>query len=201
MAPGVANSTQLLRRGLWLEYLTLGWNVVGMVIVMAAALRAHSIALAGFALDSLVEIGASLVVVWQLRGIHDGRERRALRLISIAFFLLAAYVLVQSSRSLLLQLHPGTSSLGFVWLVLTCFVMLALAAGKLSVGTKLGNRVLVTEARVTLIDAGLAASVVLGLGLNERFGWWWADPVAGLVIVFYGFREGRHAWQEAGEAS
>ena len=190
----------LLRRGLLLEYITLGWNVVGTVIVIAAAIVAHSVALAGFGLDSLVEIGASTVVVWHLRGIHDRRERVALRLISIAFFALAIYILAQSTYSLWLRVHPSTSPLGIVWLAFTFAVMLALAAGKHTTGTKLNNQVLKTEARVTLIDAYLAGAVLLGLALNALLGWWWADPLAGLVIVFYGLLEGRHAWIEANAA-
>jgi len=193
----VADAAALLRRGLLLEYITLGWNVVGTVIVVAAAIAAHSVALAGFGLDSLVEIGASIVVVWHLRGIHEGRERVALRSISVAFFALAIYVAAQSGYALWLGLHPGASRFGMTWLALTFVVMLALAAGKHWTGEKLDNQVLKTEARVTLVDACLAASVLLGLALNALLGWWWADPVAGLVIVFYGFLEGRHAWVEA----
>ncbi|MBA3834149.1 MAG: cation transporter [Chthoniobacterales bacterium] len=191
------DGSALLRRGLLLEYLTLGWNVVGTVVVIVAAFAAHSVALAGFGLDSLVEIGASTVVIWQLRGIHEGREKRALRLISISFFALAIYILGQSAHTFLLRVHPSTSPLGIVWLSLTLAAMLALAAGKHRTGIALNNQVLKTEARVTLVDAYLAGSVLLGLIFNALCGWWWADPLAGLVIVFYGFREGRHAWAEA----
>lgn len=195
------DTNTLLRRGLLLEYITLGWNVVGTVVVIAAAVAAHSVALAGFGLDSLVEIGASTVVIWQLRGIHDKREQRALRLISVAFFALAFYILGQSARTFLLRVHPSTSPLGILWLALTLVAMLALAAGKHTTGTALNNQVLKTEARVTLVDAYLAASVLLGLVLNALCGWWWADPLASLVIVFYGFREGFHAWTEANAAA
>lgn len=193
----MTDTSILLRRGLLLEYITLGWNVVGTAIVIAAAIAAHSVALAGFGLDSLVEIGASVVVVWHLRGIHKGRERVALRSISIAFFALAIYIAALSAHTLWLSFHPSTSQYGMAWLALTFIVMLALAAGKHVTGAKLDNQVLKTEARVTLVDAYLAGSVLLGLALNALFDWWWADPVAGLVIVFYGFLEGRHAWAEA----
>ncbi len=191
----------LLSRGLLLEYITLGWNVVGAVIVIAAAIVADSVALAGFGLDSLVEIGASTVVIWQLKGIHDKREQLAFRFISIAFFALAIYIFAQSARTLLLRTHPSTSALGIAWLALTLAAMLALAAGKHSTGTSLGNKVLTTEARVTLVDAYLAGSVLLGLVCNALLGWWWADPLAGLVIVFYGLIEGSHAWKEARAAA
>ncbi len=187
----------LLRHGLRLEYATLGWNVVGVVIVIVAAINTGSVALAGFGIDSLIEIFASVVVVWQLIGVEQNRERRALRLISIAFFALAAYVTVQSGNTLLTQSRPNTSLPGIAWLAATFVAMLLLAWGKQHIGQTLGNVVLLTEARVTLVDAYLAAAVLSGLIVNALFGWWWADPLAALVIVYYGIREGRHAWREA----
>jgi divalent metal cation (Fe/Co/Zn/Cd) transporter len=152
------------------------------------------VALAGFGLDSLIEILASVVVVWQLKGVGRDRERVALRLIGTAFLLLAIYILAQSVWALWANAHPETSPLGIAWLVATLAAMLLLAWGKLVTGRKLGNPVLTAEARVTLIDAALAGAVSLGVGLNALFGWWWADPLAGLVIVYYGLRESRAAW-------
>ena len=193
----VMENSSLLRRGLWLEYATLGWNVVGTAITLFAAVRAGSAALAGFGLDSAIEIFASVVVVWQLKGIGRGREGVALKLIGAAFIVLAIYVFLQSSWTLWTNAHPAPSALGIVWLVVTCAAMLLLAWGKLITGRRLGNIVLTTEARVTLIDAALAGAVLVGVGLNALFGWWWADPLAGLVIVYYGLTEGRAAWKHA----
>jgi divalent metal cation (Fe/Co/Zn/Cd) transporter len=105
---------RLLEHGLWLEYVTLGWNVVGTGIVASAVLTNNSVALAGFGLDSLIGIFASLIVVWQLKGVNQKRERVALRLIGSAFFALAAYILIQSSLTLLKQLHPETSTIGLI---------------------------------------------------------------------------------------
>ncbi len=191
-------NSRLPRRGLLLEYLTLGWNVAGAVICLDSAIAARSVALAGFGLDSLIEIGASTIVVWHLRGVQSGRrEQRALRGIAVAFFALALYILTQSVGALRLGARPGVSALGLAWLAVTLPVMLALAAGKHVTGKALDNPVLLTEARVTLIDAFLAAAVLAGIALNARFGWWWADPAAGLIIVFYGFKEGCHAWTES----
>lgn len=190
--------TALLRRGLRLEYATLGWNVVGTVVVVGAAIAARSVALAGFGLDSLIEIFASLVVVWQLTGADAGRERRALRLIGIAFLALALYVLVQAGVTLLSGTHPHHSPLGIAWLAATLVAMLLLAWGKGRTGRQLRNAVLLTESRVTLVDAYLAGAVLVGLVLNAAAGWWWADPLAGLVIVYYGVKEGWAAWHEAG---
>jgi divalent metal cation (Fe/Co/Zn/Cd) transporter len=183
----------LLRRGLALEYATLGWNVVGTVVVVVAAVRARSVALAGFGLDSLVEIGASTVVVWQLTGSGGARERLALRLIRSAFLGIATYVTAQAAYTLLTSAHPSHSPAGIAWTAATFGVMLALAAGKARVGSAMDNRVLQTEGRVTLVDAYLAAAVLIGLVLNAALGWWWADPVAGLVIVVYALRESRAA--------
>jgi divalent metal cation (Fe/Co/Zn/Cd) transporter len=196
-APTLAPS-QLLRRGLWLEYVTLGWNVAGCGIVLTAAWLAHSVALAGFGLDSVIEIFASVVVVWQLRGSAGAeRERRALRLIGAAFFALALYILVQSGYTLLSSVvRPETSASGIIWLALTFVAMMVLAYGKGRTGRALNNPVLQTEAHVTVVDAYLAGAVLVGLILNALFGWWWADPIASLVIVYYGIKEGLHAWHD-----
>jgi divalent metal cation (Fe/Co/Zn/Cd) transporter len=191
----------LVRRGLLLEYATLGWNVVGTVVVVDAAVHAHSVALAGFGLDSLIEILASLVVVWQLkRSAAKRREQTALRIMSAAFLALAGYVLTTAVYAVAFGVRPAPSTPGLIWLVMTVVVMLLLAWGKLSTGRRLENRVLLTEARVTLVDACLAAAVVVGVGLNGVMSWWWADPVSSLVIVFYGVREALEAWQHASDA-
>ena len=187
----------LLRRGLLLEYATLGWNVVGTMVVILAAIAARSVALAGFGLDSLIEIFASVVVVWQLTGVNKRRERLALRLIGGAFFALALYILAQTAYTLASRGHPAPSPGGIVWLAVTLVAMLLLAQGKQVTGKQLGNPVLQTEAHVTRIDALLAAAVLIGLVLNAVLGWWWADPLAGLVIVYYGLKEGVTAWRDS----
>jgi hypothetical protein len=137
----------LLRRGCALEYATLGWNVVGIVVLAVAAISARSVALAGFGLDSLIEIGASTVVLWELSGTGEERQRRALRLIGIGFALLAVYLLVQSTFVLVTGFHPHHSSLGIVWTAVTAAVMFSLAAGKARTGAALDNPVLRTEGR------------------------------------------------------
>jgi divalent metal cation (Fe/Co/Zn/Cd) transporter len=193
----VEDTIGLRQRGLRLEYATLGWNVVGSVLVLTAAVVARSVALAGFGLDSLIEVVASLVVVWQLREMQAvERERRALQVIGVAFLLLAVYIAGQSIYVLASEAHPHRSLLGIVWLALTAIAMFALAAGKHSTARALGNRVLQTEARVTMIDGLLATAVLTGLILNAAVGWWWADPAAAFVIVYYGLREGSHALRE-----
>ncbi|HET9172242.1 MAG TPA: cation transporter [Actinospica sp.] len=184
-------------RGFVLEYITLGWNVVGVVILAFAAIGAHSVALAGFGLDSLVEIGASTVVIWELSGTGEERQRRALRLIGAAFIALALYLSVQSTLVLVLGYHPRHSVLGIAWTAITAAVMFALAAGKSRTGAALDNPVLKTEGKVTLVDGILAAAVLVGLSLNAGLGWWMADPLAGYVLVYYAAREARHIFREA----
>jgi divalent metal cation (Fe/Co/Zn/Cd) transporter len=181
----------LLRRGFALEYVTLAWNVAGIVVLAIAAVSAGSVALAGFALDSLIEIGASTVVIWELSGTGEERQRLGLRLIGYAFAALAVYLLVQSSVVLAAGYHPRRSVTGIIWTAVTAAVMFALAAGKARTGRALGNPVLQTEGRVTMIDGILATAVLLGLVLNAALGWWWADPAAGYVLVFYAVREVR----------
>ena len=181
----------LLRRGLRLEYTTLTWNVVGVGVLTWAAWSARSVALAGFGLDSLIEIGASTVVIWGLTGIDQGRAHRALRLIGVAFIALAIFLVVQSTVVLATGHRAEASPAGMAWTAITAVVMFSLAAGKARTGQALDNAVLLTEGRVTLIDAILATAVLAGLAVNAGFGWWWADPVAGYVLAFYAGREVR----------
>jgi divalent metal cation (Fe/Co/Zn/Cd) transporter len=181
----------LLRRGFALEYATLAWNVAGIVVLAIAAVMARSVALAGFGLDSLIEIGASTVVIWELSGTTGERQRRGLRLIGCAFAALAIYLVVQSTVVLAVGYRPRHSVLGIIWTAVTAVAMFLLAAGKARTGRALGNPVLRTEGRVTMVDGILAAAVLLGLALNATLGWWWADPAAGYVLVFYAAREVR----------
>jgi divalent metal cation (Fe/Co/Zn/Cd) transporter len=182
---------RLLRRGFALEYATLGWNVIGIIILAVAAWTAKSVALAGFGLDSLIEIGASTIVIWELSGTGEARQRRALKLIGGAFTALAIYLLIQSSWVLAVGYRPHHSPAGIVWTAITAAVMFTLAAAKARTGSALDNPVLRTEGRVTLIDGILAAAVLAGLSLNAALGWWWADPLAGYVLVCYAIREAR----------
>jgi len=181
----------LLRRGFALEWVTLGWNVAGIIILAIAVVAARSVALAGFGLDSLIEIAASAVVIWELSGVGAERQRRGLRVIGYAFAALAIYLLVQSTVVLAIGYRPRHSVLGIVWTAVTAAAMFTLAAGKARAGRALNNPVLRTEGRVTMIDGVLAVAVLLGLTLNAGLGWWWADPAAGYVLVYYAAREVR----------
>lgn len=184
-----ARERSLRCRGFGLEFFTLGWNVVGVAILAILAIGSSSVALVGFGLDSLIEIGASTVVLWELSGSGEQRQRRALRLIGGAFIALALYLLVQSTVALIIGHHASPSAGGIEWTATTAVVMFTLAAGKTRTGRALNNPVLITEGRVTFVDGLLAVAVLLGLVLDSTLGWWWADPVAGYVIGYYAIRE------------
>ena len=183
----------LTMRGLRLEYATLGWNIIEIGFLIYAAVSARSVALAGFAIDSFIEIFASIVVVGELKGRADpDRERRAVRRIGIAFFGLALYIAVQAVLTVAFAIHPDPSPLGIAWLAATVLVMFALAWGKQRTGRELANPVLLAEAKVTVVDGSLAGGILAGLLLNAAFGWWWADVLGGVILVAYGLREGLH---------
>jgi divalent metal cation (Fe/Co/Zn/Cd) transporter len=194
-------NAMLLRRGRLLEWCTLLWNVAAVAVLAVLAVRAASVALAGFGLDSLIEIGASTVVLWELTGSGEARQRRALRMIGVAFAALACYLLVQSTVALAAGHHASPSPAGILWTAVTALVMFALAFGKRRTGAALGNPVLETEGRVTFIDGLLATAVLFGLALDLWLGWWWADPLAGYVIVYYAVRECVQIFRPAAEVS
>ena len=171
MAKGV-----LLCRGFALE---LAWKAAGIIVLAIAATAARSVALGGFGLDSLIEIGASAVVIWELSRTGAQRQPRALRLIGYAFAALAVYLLVQATVVLATRYHPRHSVPGIIWTTVTAALMFALAWGKARTGRALDNPVLRTEGRVAMVDGVLAAAVLLGLALNAGLGWWWADPPPG----------------------
>lgn len=190
----------LRRRGLWLEYLTIGWNVIEAVVAVGAGMAASSIALVGFGFDSMIEVVAASVVVWQFRaelrgGVDDDRERRALKLIAVTFFVLAAYVTFEAVRDLLVAEEAEPSMVGIVLASLSLVVMPALAWLKLRTGRQLNSRTLVADSAETFLCAWLSAILLAGLVLNATVGWWWADPAAALGIAWLAVREGVEAWR------
>jgi divalent metal cation (Fe/Co/Zn/Cd) transporter len=184
------DSVGLLRRGMRFEYLTLCWNMIGTAISLAAAVAAHSPALVGFGLASLIGTFASVIVVRKLTGENRERERRTQRLIGYAFLALVMYLLTQSMWVLTGTTRPEAPGLGLIWLAASFVVMLLLARGKRATGRRLGEPVLIAEATATLFNALLAGTVLAGLAANASLGWWWADPVAALMIVVYGLHHG-----------
>ena len=193
-----ADRARLRRWARLLAWATVAWNSAEAVIAVAAGLAAGSVALVGFGLDSAVEVFAGAVVLWKLRGAGEERERRALRLVGASFFALAAYVVAESARDLLAGSEAAESPVGVALAAVSLAVMPALAFAKRRVGRRLGDAVVVADAAETSLCACLSAVVLAGLVLNAAAGWWWANPLAALVVAALAVREGREAWQ--GEA-
>jgi divalent metal cation (Fe/Co/Zn/Cd) transporter len=189
------NAQNLHRQALYLEYLTVVWCIMEAGVSIWLGVASHSIALVGFGLDSVIEVFAALVVVWQLKGLNEQRERRALRLIAVTFFLLAAYIVVESVRDLILRVEAQKSVVAIVVMATALVIMLLLAWRKRRIGKESGNIVLLTEAKESALCALLAVATLIGLVLNAAMGWWWADPVAAIVIAVLALKEGREAWE------
>lgn len=189
------NRGTLIARGRRLEYLTLGWNLVEAVVAIGSGLAAGSTALVGFGVDSLIESTSGGVLLWRLSGPESGEEREdlALRLVGVSFLLLAAWVAWESSSSLWAREEPGESIVGIVLASLSLVVMPLLARAKRRVAMGLGSKALEADSRQTDLCAYLSAILLLGLGLNALWGWWWADPVAALAMVPIIGREGLQA--------
>jgi len=183
------------RHGIHLELLTVGWNAIEAAVAISAGIAAGSVALVAFGLDSVVEVSAALVVLWQFFGVPEDRERRALRLIGACFFALAAYVTLSSLIDLATRSEPDASTVGIVLTAVSLVVMPALAWTKRTAGKRMGSRTLVADSTQTQLCAYLSATTLAGLAVNAAFGWWWADPFAALVIAAVALREGREAWR------
>jgi divalent metal cation (Fe/Co/Zn/Cd) transporter len=191
----------LLRHGLLLEYLTVGWNIVEGLVAIAAGIVSGSVALIGFGMDSFIESISGTVLIWRLReernGVDEERieliERRAERLVGLAFLVLAAYVTFEAVRSLLGGEAPDASPVGIVLTAVSIPVMLWLAAAKRRTGEALGSRALVADSKQTRACWYLSVVTLAGLAANAILGWWWADPVAALGISVLLVREGLEA--------
>lgn len=188
-----------LRRGLRLEYLTIGWNSVEAVIGILAGLAAGSVALVGFALDSVAETASGSVLVWRLRAERAGRdakhvERRAIRGVALAFGVLAAYVAAQAAFDLVTRSRPEASPAGIVLGAVSVVAMPLLAWRKRSSARELDSRSMLGDSRQTALCALLSVVLLGGLVANARWGLWWADPVAGLAIAALAAREGLAMW-------
>lgn len=185
-----------VRKALRLEYFTISWNVIEAVVAIGAGIAAGSIALVGFGFDSSIEGFAASVVIWQLRGAEDEeRERRALRMIAVTFFILAAYVVFESIRDLITSSEPETSVLGIGVAVVSIIVMPTLAFAKKRLAERMNSPVLRADAAETFLCSWLSVILLGGLVLNATVGWWWADPVAALGIAALAIREGKEAWE------
>ena len=184
----------LRRRGIRLEWATNGWNAMEVAVTVTLGVQARSLALIAFGLDSVVEIFASTVVI---RNLHDERRdpgdrriHRALRLIAIAFWTLAAFLIVMSVRGLVLRSRPDASPLGIAYLSVTACVMFGLAILKRRTARALRSEPLHAEAAMTFLDGWLSTGVLTALVLNATLDWWWADPIAALLVAAVAISEG-----------
>lgn len=191
VGPGEA---RLRRRALALELATIAWNVLEGLLAIVAGLLAGSVALVAFGLDSSVEVFASAVVVWELRGVDRRRERRAVRAIGAAYLVVAVYVLLDSGNALRIANRPEPSPIGMLLLAATVLIMGVLGIAKLRVGRELHSATVTADGRFSLVDGSLAGTVLVGLALTALLGWWWADALLAIGISLLAFREGREAW-------
>jgi divalent metal cation (Fe/Co/Zn/Cd) transporter len=194
-----ADRARLGRRARLLASASVAYNVVEAVVAVGAGLVAGSVALVGFGLDSAVEVSSGLIVLWQFRHpLPEVREQRALRLMALSFFALAAYVGVESVRGLLGHGRPEASPVGIGLAVASLLVMPLLSVAQRRTGRALGSQAVVADSTQTLLCTYLSAVLLVGLLLNATLGWWWSDPLAGLVIAAVAVKEGREAWRGDG---
>lgn len=193
--------SRLVRRAKLLAWGGNAWHLVEFAIAVAAGIAAGSIALLGFGFDSLIEGLAGFIIVWRFTGGRsdsEGAERRAQQLVAVSYFVLAAYVGVESVRTLLQASEPEASWVGIGLAAFTAPTMPLLAVAKRRVGNRLGSSATVSEGTQNMVCAYLSVALLVGLLSNALLGWWWADPAAALVIAAVALREGRESWR--GEA-
>jgi cation diffusion facilitator family transporter len=201
----MSDRVALINRALWLERLTILWNVAEALIAVGAGLLAGSIALVGFGLDSVIETIAALALYRRLRAEQAGateeeaedHERRALWVVGVTFLLLSAYIAFEAVITLWTKEPPDVSRVGLILAAVSLVVMPVLAIAKHRAGKALRSRALVADAKETFVCSYLSLTLLAGLGLNALFGWWWADPIAALAMLPLVLHEGREAIEEA----
>lgn len=200
----------LLRRGMWLEYFTIGYNTLEGLVAVGAGIAAGSIALVGFGLDSVIEIAAGSALLWRLKHEreagpelseeeHSTLERRALYIVGITFFALAAYILAEVGYKLFSGNEAEESTVGIIVAVASLVIMPALALLKRRTALALGSRALAADAVETWMCSYLSLMLLAGLVMNAAFGWGWADSIAALAMLPLIIKEGREALGEARE--
>lgn len=190
-----SKNAEAVKRGRVLEYFTLGWNLLEAFVAVGSGVISGSAALIGFGLDSLIECASGAALLWRLRDGEKGeaREKFALKLVGISFLLLAAYVAFDAGKSLLMREVPETSYAGIIIATLSLIVMPLLAKEKRKVAVKLNSRAMSADSKQTEICAYLSVILLGGLLLNALFGFWWADPIAALIMTPIIAKEGIEA--------
>ncbi len=202
MNPDPRRQTVLSRRIRLLVAATISYNVIEAVVAIMAGSLASSTALIGFGLDSTIEVSSAAAVAWQFSArevaVRQARERTALRIIAVSFFLLAAYVSVEAVRSLVDGVAAEESTVGIVLAALSVVIMPGLSLAQRHTGRQLGSASAVADSKQTLLCSYLSAVLLIGLLLNSLLGWSWGDPVVALVIAAVAVKEGREAWRGDG---
>ncbi|WP_327023078.1 cation transporter [Micromonospora sp. NBC_01739] len=194
--PSPLRRAVLTKRVQLLVVATITYNVIEAVVAITAGTIASSTALIGFGLDSIIEVSSAAAVAWQFAGRDpEAREKKALHIIAISFFALAAYVSVESVRALIGGAEAEHSSVGLVLAAVSLAVMPGLSYAQRHTGRELGSRTAVADSKQTLLCTYLSAVLLVGLAVNSLFGWSWADPIAALVIAAVAVKEGREAWK------
>jgi cation diffusion facilitator family transporter len=199
----INKTDRLFKRGLYLEYLSVGYNILEAIASLVFGGIAGSIALIGFGLDSIVESLSGLVLIWRLKQhgkiseeVEEKIEYRATRFVAITFFILGGYILYESIKKFVTAEVPDTSLPGIIIAFMSLIVMPAIAWQKYRIGKQINSRALVADSKETVACAFLSVALLLGLGLNYLFGFWQADPIAGLIIVVFLLKEGWEGWTE-----
>ncbi|MFJ8670122.1 cation transporter [Streptomyces sp. NPDC093600] len=202
LGPAPARREVLTRRIRMLVAATIAYNVVEAIVALTAGTIASSSALVGFGLDSIIEVSSAAAVAWQFsareHALREAREKKALRIIAVSFFALAAFVTVDAIRVLTGSGEAQPSIPGIVLAALSLAVMPFLSAAQRKAGRELGSASAVADSKQTLLCTYLSAVLLLGLVANATLGWSWADPVAALVIAAIAVKEGREAWRGDG---
>lgn len=183
-------SQRLHKKALLYEYITIAWNVFEGIVCVTIGILSGSVVLVAYGLESGVEVFASSLVVWDLKGRSKKREKLALKLIGGAYFIVSLYIFIDAATSLLKGEHPDKTVAGIIFIIITVIMMMILGFGKKKIGTKMGSETVLADAKFTLIDGALAGTVLVGLVLNALFGWWWADQAMALFLSGVAFREG-----------
>lgn len=203
--PQFSERRRQLRLGVWIELVTVGWMIIEACIALIAGFITRSISLQGFGIDSVIELISGGILLWRLvverRGgsgaAVERAERRAAWVTSLSLFALALYIVVASVLTLVLRTRPESSLWGIGLAIAAAIIMPVLWQGKLRVARRIGSAALKADAACSVTCAYMSITLLVGLSLNALFGWWWADPLAALVLVYFIFREGREALHEA----
>jgi divalent metal cation (Fe/Co/Zn/Cd) transporter len=198
--PAPGERAAAVARARRLNQISLAWNVAEGVVAVIAGVAAGSVSLVGFGIDSGIEVSAALILAWRLhqerrRGCMVAYDRTATRLIAVAFVALAAYVWIEAVRDLAGRARPEASVPGLFLAVASVILMPKLARAKRALAPALGSQAISADAQQTSLCALLSGVLIVGVGLNTLFGWWWADPVAALVIGALALEAGRRVWR------